>query len=250
MSLAFNKTASPFNGLVQMYEKEIGVERGFVSGNTNRLAEFTTDCNLALDDALAIVMSHSGRWQFDDSGHSDYPIIKTNLVSGQQDYTFTTDETSNLILDIYKVLVLPDASATIYEEIRPIDQQETEQFDDDIATETSVTGTPWRYDKTANGIFLDPSPNYNATLGLKILINREASYFTTSDTTKKPGFDGRIHKYFYLKPALEYARRNNLNNERKIKEAVLETESLMADVYGSRERDDKPVLTNEPIIYE
>lgn len=254
MSTQFSDTTN-FKGLVQIYEKEIGAERGFISDNSNRLKEFTADVNLAWDDYLAIAFKSSGKWQFDDSNHTDYPIITTNLVDGQRDYHFTTDESNNLILDIYKVAVLTSATATLYQEISPIDAQ-SESAGLEIVAGSTAEGVPYQYDKTANGLFLDPIPSYNATNGLKVYINREASYFTSSDTTKKPGCPGIHHRYFALKPALDYARRNSLANYARIREEVVSFEGdeekrvqgSIERYFSRRSRDErniiKPKITN------
>jgi hypothetical protein len=145
-------------------------------------------------------------------------------------------------LDIYKVLVLTSSSGTTYTEISPRDEQTGTNIGG-LINEDGTTGVPNIYGKTANGIFLDPKPNYNAANGLKVFINREASYFTTSDTTKKPGVPGLFHSWFYLKPALEYARRNNLSNERKIKERVLELEASIKEYFAYRARDERKRIT-------
>jgi len=259
MSTQFNDSTT-LKGLVQIYEREIGADIGFVSGNTNRLKEFCAAVNLAWDDYVYLALNSSGRWQWDDSNHTDYPIIKTNLISGQRDYTFTTDEGGNLVLDILKVMVLPSATSTEYDEIYPVDQQqiEAEEIDDDIAQEVGTQGTPDRYDKTANGIFLDPTPNYNATNGLKVFINREPSYFVYTDTTKKPGCPGIHHRYFALKPALDYARRNNLSKYSLIREEVVgfegdEERGVLGSIeryFSRREKDVRPLLQTEVLIYE
>lgn len=218
------------------------------------MAQFVSDCNQALDDFWAIAIPASGTWQLDDSGHSDYPIITTDLVASQRDYSFTTDQQGNLILDIYRVFVKLSASSSIYQEIYPIDVQSdigTEGFTDG----QNLTGTPDHYDKTANGLFLDPIPSYASTNGLKLYINREASYFTTSDTTKKPGVHGDLHKYFYLKPASEYARRNNLANYRNIEREVLKLEGingrggLIRETYARREKDVRKIMRPKKILY-
>jgi hypothetical protein len=246
MSLVFNDT-STLKGLVQIYEKEIGANQGDVSGNTAKLKAFMADCNLALDDFIAQAIKSSGKWQFDDSNQTDYSVIYTNLVSGQQDYSFTTDETGNLILDIYKVMVLPSATATTYGDVYPVDTQTDEDIGG-LASESGSVGTPTRYDKTANGIFLDPIPNYNATKGLKVYINREGSYFAYTDTTKKPGVPGLFHKYLALKPAMDYARRNNLANVNRIELEVAKYEAESGPVsikeyFSRRSRDERPRLT-------
>lgn len=255
MSAQFNDTTN-YKGLVQIYEKEIGAERGFISGDSNRLKEFCADVNLAWDEYVYLALKSSALWQFDDSNQTDYPIIKTNIVSAQQDYPLTTDEGGNLVLDILKVLILPSATATEYEEILSVDQQsEPEGYD--IRAETDVTGVPDRYDKTANGIFLDPTPNYNATLGLKVYINREPSYFVSTDTTKKPGCPGIHHRYFALKPALDYARRKGLANYNLIREEVVsyegdEEKGIVGSIeryFSKRSKDEEYGITNKPITY-
>lgn len=239
MSIQFRDDTT-YKGLVQMYEKEIGAPRGTISGDTNRLKEFTADANLAWDEFLAIALPASGTWQYDDSNHTDYPFITTNLVDGQRDYTFTTDESGNLILDIYQVLMRTSTTSP-YAKLDPVDQQnddDTEAFTDGLNTE----GVPTRYDKTANGIFLDPIPNANVTAGLKVLINREPSYFTYTDTTKKPGCPGLFHAYFFLRPASEYARRNNLANQDRLAIKVAQMERDIADYFGKRERDVRDII--------
>ena len=148
------------------------------------------------------------------------------------------------------------ASETLYEVIKPIDQQSDDNAYDLVA-ENSATGIPYQYDKTANGIFFDPIPSYSATNGLKIYINREPSYFVSGDTTKKPGCPGIHHRYFALKPALDYARRNSLANYNLIREEVVsfegdEEKGVVGSIqryFAKRSRDEDYKLTNKPISY-
>ena len=240
MSRVFNDT-STLEGLVQMYELEIGANLGDVSGNTSKLQRFTALTRGAFDSFFAIALPASGTWQLDDSNQTDYPIIKTNIISGQRDYSFTVDASSNLILDIYKVAILQSAAATDYIEIKPVDTQSGKG----LATtfNATTTGIPSSYDKTANGIFFDIIPNYAATSGLLLYINREAPYFVYTDTTKKPGVPGLFHDYFYLKPAMEYARRNNLANYKNIQLAVFTMEQAIGAYFGERRRDEPNRIT-------
>lgn len=257
MSRVFSDTTNN-NGLVQKYEEEIGVNFGDVSNDTTRLQKFTSATRSAWDRYLYLAFKGSGEWQYDDSNHGDYPIIKTNIASGRQDYTVTTDENNNLILDIFKVAILRSATDTVYEEISLTDAQgHTTDLNYDLVAESGDTGVPYAYDKTANGIFLNPTPSYNATNGLKIYINREPSYFTTSDTTKKPGCPGNHHDYFYLRPALEHARRNNNANYNRLLEEVIKYEGdeetgrigMIQRDFGQRNRDKRPKLTMKSIKY-
>lgn len=201
------------------------------------IADKTADINLALDSAWAMIFKAGGTWQYDDSAHPDYPIITTNLVSGQRDYAFVTDEQGNLILDIYKVLVAqPDGT---FKEIIPVDVQSDSKDVAGFYDGNDTQGTPTKYDKTGNAIFLDAIPNYTITNGLKVYINREGSYFTTSDTTKKAGFAGLFHEYLALKPSYYYAFRNSLKNTNNLLNELNKMEYAIKQYYGRRERDTK-----------
>lgn len=240
MSLVFNAANTDYKGIVQVYEREIGANRGDVSGDSDRLKEFTADVNLAMDDFVEMAIKSSGTFQFDDTNQTDYPIMTTNIVSGQRGYSFTSDENGNLVLDIFRVVVA-DSSGTFHD-LDPIDVES--------ATDASgfwdgrnTAGSPSGYDKTGNTIFLNPIPNYNYANGLKVYINREASYFTSEDTTRKPGVPGIFHKYFALRPAQDYARRNSLANQNKIQEEVLRMEQDIKDYFTLRPKDERPRFT-------
>ena len=239
MSIPFNDTVT-LKGLVQFYEDEIGAENGDVSGSTLRLKKFAADSNLSFDDYLRVAFPSAGTWKLDDSNHSDnFPEIKTNLVSGQREYVFTNDEDGNFILDIFRVYVV-DRSG-IFHLITPVDpdsEDDMESFYDG----RNQTGIPTRYDKTANAILLDRMPDYNATLGLKVSINREASYFTYTDTTKYAGVCGLHHSYFFLKPALKTARIKGLKSHDRLEREVLRLEQQIGEYYSLRTRDQKPRL--------
>ena len=237
MSIQYNDTSGK-KGLLQICERNCLLGDAGITGNATLKAVFTAELNIGMDDALSIIFDVGGTWNYDDSNHTDYPIITTNLVSGQRDYSFTTDEQGNLILDIYKVMVAgPDG---VYREIFPVDQQTLNN--NNLNTDTFIngqnsSGTPTRYDKTANGIFLDLIPNYNSTGGLKIFINRESSYFATSDTTKKPGFDGRCHEHPAIFASYRYAKINQLSTKIDLENDLAKSEAKIRRIYGKRERD-------------
>lgn len=242
MSIQFNDTATR-KGLVQLYEKECGLNFGDVSGNTGKLKDFAADANIAFDDFLWRAIKASGKWQVDDTNHTKDPVIYLDLVSGQRNYSLLLDEQSNMILDVYKVAVLSSSTATLYEEIEPIDEQSDVRAIDMIA-ENTAQGVPCLYDKTGNGINLDPPSSYNATRGLKIYINREPSYFTYTDTTKKPGVPGILHEYFVINPAVKYARRFLSNDSyTKLNNRLKELEVMIDDYFSKRAKDEHTALS-------
>lgn len=233
MSLPFSDTTNKA-GIVELIDD-------ICDSNTTTysLLRKTRDINLALAYVWALIFKSGGTWQYDDNNQTDYPIITTNIVSGQRDYAFVTDEQGNLILDIYKVMVAQPNGT--YVEITPVDVQSeknTNGFYDGLNT----GGTPTKYDKTANAIFLDSIPNYNYTNGLKVYINREGSYFASSDTTKKAGFAGLFHEFLALRPSYQYCSRNNKPNAKAVGEEMMMMERAIVSYYGKRERDTRRAL--------
>lgn len=247
MSLVFNNTTDG-NGIIQALERETGGNPGDISNSTINMQRATADINSAFSDYLALALQAGGTWQFDDSNQTDYPIIRTNIISGQRDYTFGTDGSNNLILDIYKAAILPSATATQYEEITPVDTQSDPSAATDF-NNSSNTGTPREYDKTANGIIFRTVPNYNATNGLLLYINREATFFTPSDNTKKPGVPGLHHRWFVVRPAEDDARRNNRPTYPLLRAERLQMEKDIQAYFGRRERDVRHRLTTKGISF-
>lgn len=233
MSLQFSDTTNK-QGIVELIDDLCDS-----NSTTYSLLRKVRDVNQALNYVWALIFKCGGTWQYDDSNQTDYPIITTNLVSGQRDYAFVTDQQGNLILDIYKVLVAQPNGTFV--EMKPVDVQS----DKNVAgfyDGNNVTGTPTQYDKTANAIFLDAIPNYNSTNGLKIYINREGSYFTSSDTTKKAGFAGIFHEFLALRPSYLFCAINSKDRAKAIGVEMLRMENEMKAYYGNRQRDVKKTM--------
>jgi hypothetical protein len=201
------------------------------------------DINLALDKFWSIALQASGIWHFDDSNHTDYPILTTNIYSGQRDYAFTTDENGNIILEIYRVMVA--GTDGIFYDLEEVDQNQKNFKSLSMVDGQNLTGKPTRYNKTSNGIFLDVIPDYDMTNGLKIFIDREASYFTTLDTfytSKKPGFAGIFHEYLALRPSYQYAYRKGFKNAKSLQTEMLIMEDKIEEYYSKRGKDQKPQI--------
>lgn len=196
------------------------------------LATKTRDINIALDDIVDLAIRTCGIGQFDDTSHPKYPTITTDLLSGQRDVTYTQDAQGNLVLDIYKVMVKTPAG--VYKEIPQVDMQ-TGNYPN-FYNGLNTTGIPTSYDRTGNGIIFDIIPNYTQTDGVKMFINREASYFTIADTTKKAGIDGRLHEYLIISPAYKFACRNSLGNKNDLYTRKLLLENKIKEVYANKDR--------------
>lgn len=251
MSIAYSDTVNK-DGLIQQIEQACGFDDGDISGNATRLAQFTGKINTAQDEVMAEALKVNG-WNVDDFNHTKDPFITIPLVSGQRDYHFSTDQEGSLILNIYKVMVLN--SNGLYVELDPVDQQSHDSNQVNLASfwnGQNTTGMPTRYDKTGNGVFLDPIPltgSVTLAAGLKVFIDRESTYFAVSDTTKISGIDGLCHDYLYLKPSYEYARDKGLQNRETLFRDVQVSMKKIKERYGGREKDVRNVMTTKTISF-
>jgi len=200
-------------------------------------ADLIVDCNLALDEAFSTIfkISKSG-WQFDDGGHGNEPSLETNLVSGDREYDFSADAGGNLILDVYRVMV--SDSSGLFSVIEPVSQRTDPEGDvRGFIDGQNLTGTPIKYDKYGTTISLDPIPNYNYVKGLKLFINREASYFVEDGTSAVAGMDGLCHDFIFLKPSYEWSRDHNLQITDRLYRDLEMAKIKIKERYGNREID-------------
>lgn len=197
MSMQFSDTSGR-TGIVELIEDLTGTQSS--TSSSYPLKSKTRDINNAFANFMMIAQKSSGTWIADDTNQVDYPIATLALVANQQDYSFTVDEQGNQVQDIYRVEAL-DSSGNAYE-LKPIDMSDVKN---QAMTEFMDTaGTPIYYDKTANGVFLYPKPNYNSASGLKLYFDRTPSYFASTDTTKKPGIPDRFHEYLAIRASYFY----------------------------------------------
>jgi hypothetical protein len=224
-------------GMIQLLEDWTGTES---SSNYTRQVK-TRDLNLGLDDYMSLSIPSSGTWQADDFNHTRYPNFTFDIVSGQQDYNFDEDEQGNKILDIYRVEI-KDANG-VKHLITPYNEMAEESS---IWEQESTTGTPTRAYKVANGIFFDPTPNYNSTNGGRIWYARTPKYFTvasgTSDDTTEPGIPNSHHVYPVLWATYNYwlpldtAKANLYGAQLAAKKKEIQ------EYYSKRTRDERPQM--------
>lgn len=232
-----------YTQILKRIEDNCGFNRGDILNNAARKERFTDAINVAQDDVWSIIFNKINKnWQADDFYHEKYPIITMDIVSGQRDYSFLTDEQGNIILDIYKIM-LTDNDGKVHE-IPQVDQQEKNADENFYSTNT---GMPTKYDVTGMGIFFNIIPNFDRDDAIEIYINRTAMQFATTDTTKKAGFNPLYHDYLVLKPSYEYAR-GRLDNAEQLKRDMNEMRIEIQTAYGNRGKDInrslKPLVEN------
>jgi hypothetical protein len=228
--LQFNDSSSEKQGIVQDVYYLVNA-----NSTSYPIGDLTRNANRGLDKAVTKILGADGRWQFDDTNATDLPIGSTTITSGQQDYSF--DEEYLTILDI----IATDANGN---ETRLIPIDNADMGRDQAITEfQSVSGTPIYYDKMGESILLYPTPNYTSTKesggGLKAYFQRKISYFTTTDTTKEPGFAKHLHRYISLSAAFDYAISKGLPKAQSLRNEMLVMEKEIEEFYAYRERDQR-----------
>ena len=246
MSIEYSDVTNK-DGLLQFIEFTLGFPDGYITDNSTRKAQWTAILNVCLDRTLHTLYSADGKFQFDDANHSKNPFITFELTINQKNYNLTNDEQGNLILDIHAVYARQSTTSPYYL-LEPRDMQS----EGDTVFTDGITrlGWPTSYDKTGNLIKLDYTPSATVENGLKALINREGSYFATSDTTKEAGFAGLYHEVLILEACYRYARANNLVVKETLKRDIGEMKEELIEYQSRRARDERTVMSNEPIIYE
>lgn len=221
-------------GLVESAEIKLFGNNGYgkISGDTDMMYQFTDRFNRALDRFNFLAITADGRWQMDDSNYTDQSIATTNLVSAQREYEFNSDQ-----LEIEAVLVKNSSGTWIT--LSPIDQRDPESKAY-LENNSGRTGTPTKYDKRGNTLWLDVTPNYNSTSGLKVFFKRGPSYFTYSDTTKSPGIPSTFHPYIVNHASTYYGLDRDLKQAKDWYILLKEEEKSIQTFYSSRSKDEKP----------
>jgi hypothetical protein len=245
MALAFSNSADG-TGLVELLSDLTNTTAASTSSYS--LKKKTRDINSAYAQFMMLAIRASGKWQMDDTNQTDYPIIKMNLVSGQQDYPLLVDGSTipNQILDVQRVECATDSTATKFSVLEAYDQTDETMSLQYLAT---LSGIPTRYDKLANGIFLDRKPNFSATNGLYVYFSRTPVYFLSTDTTKTAGIPDFFHEYLVYRPAYLFCAAKGLDQAPAYLAFLTKMERDIAQYYSGRDRDEHRFMTSQPISF-
>lgn len=230
--MVFSDTSTKL-GLIQDCEQLIFSNYADISGNADRLYDFTARINRAYDKLATIIMSVDGRWQFDDTNYTDFPVGSTALVANQQDYTLDVE-----FLDIVKVLVLDQSGNKILLESLDINDPVGKMY----LTSATSSSIPRFYDKTGGTIMLYPAASYAKAAGLIVHYRRKASYFAYTDTTKAVGVPAIFHRYLSLEASLDYAISKQMNGKNDLAERMKEMTASIEEWYSKRSKDEQKFI--------
>lgn len=197
--------------------------------STNKI---TNSVNNWLDKIFTYGKWKDRQFRLDDTNHTKLPEGTTNIVAGQSDYSFLTDEQGNRITNLTGASILTNGK---YVPLELVDRNDT---DVNPATFGTVSGVPTKYDKIADNVVrLDMLPVSNITNGLKYYFQRTPSYFTAADTTKQPGVSNDLHRGFVIAAAYDAAFTLGLDNLPTLTIELQKEEKKLSDYFSSRNTD-------------
>jgi len=184
--------------------------------------------NQAQSRIAGVIIGTDGRWNWDDSNQTNLPIGTTDLVSGQEDYSFDDE-----FLKVKKVQILDSSGAT--QRLTSKDMKDyTSTYQDNAAS----GGTPLNYDKDGRSIFLNPIPNYNSTAGLKVYFQRTTKDITSFGATS-PGFVSTNHGILAYMIAIPYCMKYHQDRVVLFQNEVMRQMQAIEDFYTQRSDDEK-----------
>lgn len=142
-------------------------------------------------------------WAFDDSNQTDFPEATTALNKDQVDYSLPIDA------DFVKGVSIKN-QGNVWYPLTPITLEQIQDKGYSEAQFMNVSSTPTYYRLLANSIKIYPAANYSQAASLKLWENREILLFSTTDTTKSPGWATAFHEALATYMALQHAQANGL----------------------------------------
>lgn len=186
-----------------------------------------------------MILQSDGRWKWDDTNNAAQPTTTINMTEATT--AVAIPDTTYLTINRVEVL---DVNGNWYK-INPFNEHEV--VNQSMTEYLKTPGRPLMYEKVGGFLNLYPKPtggSVTLTAGLKVYYQRDASYFTTVDTTKVPGFAAPFHRILSFGGALDYAIANGLSQKINILTPLIQKiEQDLQTFYSSRSRDEKVRIT-------
>jgi hypothetical protein len=196
-------------------------------------ARIVNSTNNYHDFLIGYFLAKDKRFNWDDTNHSKLPI-GTTAVTGASDYSFTTDEQNNKILNLLRIEYI-DANSN------ETKLEELDEMVEDSSIGAIETGQPTGYYKIADNVI---RLNLKPTAGtLRFYFQRTGSYFVATDTTKEPGTPAILHRGYVIAGAYDCALTLGLNNLQPLSVERDREEQKVIRFFESRNNDVRGRIT-------
>lgn len=238
--MVYNDTTNDL-GIIQACEDYCGLGLTGISGDADKLKEFTRYSNRASKQIWHWIFIAQGLWRYDDSNETDLPQGTTDLASGTDEYSipFDVSDTTAQAITIQRVEIKDSSGDWV--KLRQITE---DQIDIAIDEYMDTAATPFEYMLLGNTLRLFPAPNYSSTGGLKVYFDRTSVDFTSTDTTESPGFASPYHDLVAIGASLEWlmAKRPDSRTLSILESKWQVGQENLSRFYSERNKDRKLVL--------
>ena len=199
--------------------------------NSYPIESKTRRVNSAMDRFFTLAFQADGRWTLDDLNQSTVPIETQALVASQQ--TYDIDDFTSEIINVLGFTVLDNLG---------IEHQLTRLIRENalpLSEYKKTAGLPEEYDLIGKKIYLYPKPasaNVTTIAGLKIYLNRPATKFLYTDTTKVPGIPSIFHMYICRLASLPYLIEFQKPQKNDIASLINQDEKEIEQYFLNREK--------------
>jgi hypothetical protein len=191
--MKYNDTTNR-EGVIQACERYTGLGNTEISGDSDRLLEFTAYTNTSLRSIWHLIFESTGCWKYDDSNQTDLPIATTDIVNAQDKYALPSNT-----LTVARVEIL--SSDDVWTQITPLIEKEIGQGMDEFR---NADGTPQYYRLVGDTMELFPASNYSQDDSLKIYFDRGTVEFSSTDTNKETGLASAYEDLVPMGASLEW----------------------------------------------
>lgn len=193
-------------------------------------SDLVIDLNDAQSDIWTRIKEARGVLEYDDTNYSDLPSATFAISGTTNKYKITTDENSNEIITIHKVVVT-DSNGEDHDiprlKVGEGNQEALINLESDFPTGYYEMGATVVFNCTPNG-------SYTATCWF----DRAPKFLAVGGTSVVPGIPVLYHKLLAEKAAMTYAVSKGLNQSANIARLVEMGEERL-DRYESNRRDDE-----------
>lgn len=173
-------------------------------------------------------------WQYDDTNYGTLPIAEQSLEGGTGNYELPSNAQRVMAVNV------KDNDGN-WVKLEHIDQSQIDVAYDEFKEDD---GLPRYFDVIGNSLNLKPAPkagDVTTTDGLQVHLSRGIEEFSTTSTTKEPGFVKDFHRILSLGPSLDYLTANDARTEKqnRVSGMINDYESRLRAYYGTRNQSVK-----------
>ena|SRR3990167_414165 len=167
------------------------------TSNDYVIAAVTRHMNIWYRRVQSWIFDSQGAWAWEDTNQTDLPYFRTNLTTGQDDYSLPTDYGA---IDRAEIKDVGGNWTILIERKRSQIQTAIEQL-------YTANGIPTYIEYFSNSYRLYPASDRTSSDGdsLRIYTTRMFDDFTVSDTTQEPGFHEMFHPVLSYGASYEWA---------------------------------------------